>query len=371
MVSTENKQKIELLAAQVNKANGEHSAVLATDLLPTRRIPSGSLALDDVLGGGWPVNQWIEVIGEYSSGKTSMLLHTIAANQRANPEHQSAWLAAETFDRDFAVMCGVDLDRVLVLNINTMEAAYQALLDAQASRAVDTIVLDSYPALSPNREVEQGMDKFAVGVGAILTNTFFRKQGSAGKRSMVDPTDRACTCFFVNQWRDKVGVMYGDPRTTSGGKHKEYAAYVRVDVRRDDWIEVGRGVSLEKVGQTVKIRTIKNKSAPAQRVATYDFYFADTEGHPAGSIDTAKEIAILGVLRGFIEQKGAWFFFEGMKAQGMDNLVDAISETPEVAELLRKKVLEASFVAEEPAEAPVVPRKRPAKKAPAKRPAKR
>lgn len=368
MVTKANQQALRLLAAQINKVNGEHSAVLATDLLPTRRIPTGSLALDLDLGGGWPVNQWHGIVGEWSSGKTSLLLKTIAANQAINEEFYVAWLAAENFDRGFAEMCGVDLDRVLVLNINTMEAAYQAILDAQTSHAVDMVVLDSYPALVAAAEDTKDMDEFTMGVGAKLTNQFMRKQGSAGKRSMVDSSERPCTCFFVNQWREKIGVTHGDPRTTSGGKGKDYTFYTSVDVRRDEFITVGRGISLQRIGQTIKVRIIKNKSAPAQRVATYDFYFADTEGHQAGSIDTFKEIAELGVVCGVIEQRGSWYHFEGMKALGIDNLIDAISEAPEIAELLSKKVLNTGLADEVETVAPLKPVKRaPAKKAPPKK----
>jgi recombination protein RecA len=330
--------------AEINKEYGEGTVIKASEIIQPDRITTGSLAFDVSLGGGWPVNQWHEIVGLESAGKTCVCLQTIAANQATNPEFVAVWIAAEWYDPDYAEMIGVDNDRVIVVNENITERAFGVALKWLKSQACDMIVIDSLPAMTPGDEAEAAMEDVNVALQARLTNKFFRKQGSSGKRAM-DNTERPCTCLLINQWRDKIGIQWGDPRTTPGGNGKNYSFFTRTEVRQDEWITVGPKSQKHRVGQTIKCRVFKNKSAPPHRVATFDFYFEDADVHPAGSIDTFKEIVGLGVVHGVITQpsdhseKSSWLEYHGVRANGADNMCDALAGDLDVAEVLRKEVL--------------------------------
>jgi recombination protein RecA len=329
------------VAAQLNKRFGENVVVVGSDirgdLIP--RITSGSTTLDYVLGGGFPGNQWNELIGESSHGKTAVALKTIAANQKLDPEHTTVWVAAEQWVPEYAEMCGVDTSRVIVIETNIMEEAYDAVIAFAESKAVDAIVIDSLPALSPAPEMEKNMDEMTVGRGALLTNKFFRVVGSAIKRSLVED-ERAVLGIVINQYRMKIGVMHGDPRTTPGGEGKNYAFFTRCEVRRDEWIEIGPSGNKTRIGQVIKVRSLKNKTAPPQRVAYFDFYFAPGGECAPGEYDFAKEIAAMSVLNEIVERKGAWYYYGERKWQGTDALIASIREEIELKEELAKKVLE-------------------------------
>jgi len=328
------------VAAQLNKRFGENVVVVGSDiradLIP--RITSGSTTLDYVLGGGFPGNQWNELIGESSHGKTAVALKTIAANQKLDPEHTTVWVAAEQWVPEYAEMCGVDTSRVIVIETNIMEEAYDAVIAFAESKAVDAIVIDSLPALSPAPEMEKNMDEMTVGRGALLTNKFFRVVGSAIKRSLVED-ERAVLGIVINQYRMKIGVMHGDPRTTPGGEGKNYAFFTRCEVRRDEWIEIGPSGNKTRIGQVIKVRSLKNKTAPPQRVAYFDFYFAPGGDCAPGEYDFAKEIAAMSVLNEIVERKGAWYYYGERKWQGTDALIASIREEIELKEELAKKVL--------------------------------
>jgi recombination protein RecA len=327
--------------AQLNKKFGDGVVVLASDIrsdiIP--RITSGSTTLDYVLGGGFPGNQWNELIGEPSHGKTALALKTIAANQKLNPDYTTVWVAAEQWVPEYAEMCGVDTERVIVIETSIMEEAYQAVIQFAESKSVDAIVIDSLPALSPMPEMENDMDKMTVGRGALLTNKFFRVVGTAMKRSLTED-ERPVLGLIINQYRMKIGVMKGDPRTTPGGEGKNYAFFTRCEVRRDEWIEVGPSGNKTRVGQRIKVRTLKNKTAPPQRVAYFDFYFAEGGSCAPGEFDFAKEVASLAVVMGYIERRGGWFYYGERKWQGIENVIASIREEIDFLEDLRKKVLE-------------------------------
>ena len=329
------------IAAQLNKRFGENVVVVGSDiradLIP--RITSGSTTLDYVLGGGFPGNQWNELVGEASHGKTAVALKTIAANQKLNPDHTTVWVAAEQWVPEYAAMCGVDTNRVIVIETNIMEEAYDAVIAFAESKSIDAIVIDSLPALSPKPEMEKNMDEMTVGRGALLTNKFFRVVGSAIKRSLVED-ERAVLGIVINQYRMKIGVMHGDPRTTPGGEGKNYAFFTRCEVRRDEWIEIGPSGNKTRVGQVIKVRSLKNKTAPPQRVAFFDFYFAPGGDCAPGEYDFAKEIAAMSVLNDIVERKGAWYYYGERKWQGTDALIASIREEIELKEELAKKVLE-------------------------------
>lgn len=326
--------------AQLNKRFGDNVVVVGDSIRSELlgRISTGSTTFDFVLGGGFPSNQWNELIGEPSHGKTAIALKTIAANQAQNPEHTTVWVAAEQWVPEYAEMCGVDVGRVIVIETNIMEEAYDSVIEFAKSKAVDAIVIDSLPALSPAPEMEKNMDELTVGKGALLTNKFFRVVGDAMKRSLVEE-ERPVLGLIINQYRMKIGVMHGDPRTTPGGEGKNYAFFTRSEVRRDEWIEEGSGTSKVRVGQRIKIRTIKNKTAPPQRVAYVDFYFQASGIYSAGDYDTAKEVVALAIVKEVVERKGGWIYYNDRKWQGAENFANSVREELDLYEELRDKVL--------------------------------
>jgi recombination protein RecA len=326
----------------INKKYGEDTIILGSEIKTdvSQRITSGSISLDVALGGGWPVNQWHEIIGEASNGKTAIALKTIAANQKKNPEFTTVWVAAEQWVPSYAEMCGVDASRVYVVSTNVMEEAYESVIQITGSKAVDCIVIDSLPALVPTTEDDKEMEMATVGRGALLTNKFFRKVGKASKRSLVEP-ERPFIGIVINQWRSKIGVMYGDDRTTPGGLGKDYAFFTRLEIRRAGWIEVGSGQEKRRVGQEVKVRVIKNKSAPPSQVASFDFYFAKGNGLLAGDLDFAKEILAIGIVNKVITRAGAYYRYGDRQWQGSDAMLDSIREEIDLKETLERDVLDS------------------------------
>jgi len=333
------------LMARVNKEHGVGSITLGSDMVIADRFTTGSLSLDIALGGGWPANHWIEVVGEESHGKTAIVLKTIAANQERDPDFTTLWIAAEHYDTDQAAALGVDNDRVMVLATQEMEFAYETMLRFAESRTVDCIVLDSYPALIANDEAEKNMDDMVVALGARLTGKFFRKAGAAGKRDMGGE-DRPFLGIVINQYRDMIGGFspQGTPKTTPGGKAKNYAFYVRVEVRRAEWIDEARpGKGKTRVGQVIKVKTIKNKSAAPQQIAPLDFYFRDAPvlGFSRGDYDEVKEIVTMGVVYDVINRAGSTFWFGGTKEnpdfkwKGKEAMYNGIAEDLGLQDLLR------------------------------------
>jgi recombination protein RecA len=327
------------VAALINKKLGGDTVVVASEARIPGRITSGSLTLDVVLGGGWPVNQWTEIIGEASHGKTAIVLKTIAANQAKDPNFTAVWIAGEPFDVKYAEMCGVDTERVLIVETNIMEDAYEAAIQFCDSKGVDLLVIDSLPSLVPSTEDEKSMDEMTVGRGALLTNKFFRKVSKATKRSLTEE-ERGITGILINQYRMKIGVMYGDARTTPGGLGKDYAMAIRCEVKRDDWLEVGTGDSKRRAGQTIRVRTIKNKTFPPQQTAYLDFWFANGGPLDAGDYDTAKEIVALSYLNGIVERKGAWYYYKEHKWNGQQAMLDGIREDINLTEEISKAVMD-------------------------------
>lgn len=325
----------------INKKMGADTVVLGSEIIEVAdRFTTGSVAVDVSLGGGWPANQWHEIIGEASNGKTALALKTIAANQKRDPEFTTVWVAAEEWVPGYAELCGVDTSRVYVVSTNIMEMAYEAVIEFTESKAVDCIVIDSLPALVPSSEDEKQMEESTVGRTALLTNKFFRKVGKASKRSLTE-AERPFIGIVINQWRSKIGVMYGDPRTTPGGLGKDYAFFTRMEVRRDEWIEAGTGQDKRRVGQSIKVRIIKNKSAPPSQTAVVDFYFANGGEIPAGEFDFAKEIVAMGIINKVITRAGAYYRYAGRQWQGSDAMLSSIREEIELKEALQRDVLDS------------------------------
>lgn len=315
----------ESISAIINKINKKQNevSILRADAMHQQleRTTTGILAYDLMLGGGWPANQWSEIIGDESSGKTALAFKTIAANQALDPDWTAVWVAAEEFVPDYAKSVGVDLARLWVIETNSMEQAYNLVIELMKNRAADCIVIDSLPALVPTDESERMMDEFTVGLGARITSKFFRKASEAQKRSMTEK-ERSCTGLMINQWRQKIGVMWGDNRTTPGGLAKNFSYFVRVEVRRDEWLKEKD----EIVGQTIKARTLKNKTYKPSQQAVVDFYFTDALGFTKGSFDTLKDMINIATVTEVITRSGAYYAYGSQKWQGKDKMLEAFRE---------------------------------------------
>jgi recombination protein RecA len=341
------------LVAKINKAQGEGTVVLASDMKIAKRFTTGSLGLDIALGGnaesaGWAANQWHEIVGMESHGKTAAIYKTIAANQSADPDFTTFWAAAEHYDHDQAAALGVNNDQVIVMSSQHMEDVYQKMIEWADSRACDCIVLDSYPALTANEEDDKEMSESSMTLGARRTGQFFRKVGPATKRSLIND-DKPILGIIINQYRDLVGGYspQGTPKTTPGGKGKNFAYITRVEVRRDEWIKEDRpGQGAVIVGQVIKFKTIKNKSAASQQVASVDFYFRDapTLGFKRGDYDLMKEVITLAILYGVIKRRGAYYDFKGRTWQGKDIVIRDLRAEPELYQELREAVLAVAFL---------------------------
>jgi recombination protein RecA len=327
-------ESLQSIISSLRKKHGDGVIVKGSDvreMIP--RITTGTLSYDLMLGGGWPVNQWSEIIGEESSGKTAIAYKTIAANQAADPNFCALWIAAEDFVSEYAKAIGVDLERLWVVENNIMEQVYDLAIRALDNRAVDMIVIDSLPALVPDDEAEKMMEEFTVGLGARLTGKFFRKSSKAQKRSLIEE-DRGCTGIIINQWREKIGVMYGDNRTTPGGKAKNFHYFCRLEVKRDEWLKEKD----EVVGQSIKGRTIKNKTHRPQQSAVVDFYFSDSEHFQFGEFDVIKDMVNVGIVAGIIERAGAFYSYGGERWQGKEKVLLGIREDLDLQKSLREQV---------------------------------
>ena len=324
------------IISAIQKKYGDDVLIKGSDIKEeVPRITTGILAYDLMLGGGWPLNQWSEIIGEESSGKTALAYKTIAANQAINPDFVAMWIAAEAYVPQYARAIGVDLDRLLVVETNIMEHVYDLIIKALDNRAVDMIVIDSLPSLVPGDESEKMMEEFTVGLGARLTGKFFRKSSKAQRRSLINE-DRPCTGLVINQWREKIGVMWGDNRTTPGGKAKNFHYFSRVEVKRDEWLKEKE----ETIGQTIKARTIKNKTYRPQQTAVVDFYFTSAGGFRLGAFDVIKDVVNIGIAVGLITRSGPYYSYGTQKWQGKDALVLAIREDLDLQQKLKKEAFD-------------------------------
>jgi len=314
---------LDTLVASVNKKLGDGTLLKGHDLrnhtIP--RVTSGSLALDLAFGGGWPLNCWTEIQGEPSNGKSVIALKTIAANQAVDKKYTALWIAAEPFVAAWALDCGVDMDRVIVADTRVMEEAYQICITALDDREVDAIVIDSLSALTPVEEDEKAMDEMQVALGARITGKFMRKSSVSQRRSLTEP-DRNCLGMIISQWREKVGVQWGDNRVTPYGRAKEFFYMIRAEVKRDEYL----GTDKHRVGLTFKIRVTKNKTAPPQRQAAVDFYWEDSGRHRAGDYDVGKQVGNIALDLNVVELSGSMYKFGNLKWRGKEQYFSAIEE---------------------------------------------
>ncbi|MFC2437352.1 MAG: recombinase RecA [Prevotella melaninogenica] len=287
-------------------------------------IPTGSVALDTALGvGGYPRGRIIEIYGPESSGKTTLAIHAIAEAQKQGGI--AAFIDAEhAFDRFYAEKLGVDVDNLWVSQPDNGEQALEIADQLIRSSAIDILVVDSVAALTPKKEIEGDMGDSAVGLQARLMSQALRKLTST-----ISKTNTCC--IFINQLREKIGVMFGNPETTTGGNALKFYSSVRLDIRRVTSIKDGDQV----IGNQVRVKIVKNKVAPPFRKAEFEITFGE-------GISKIGEIVDLGVQYGIIQKSGSWFSYNGTKlAQGRDATKAMIKDNPELAEELEALIKNA------------------------------
>jgi recombination protein RecA len=287
-------------------------------------IPTGSIGLNAALGvGGFPRGRVIEIYGPESSGKTTLAIHAIAEAQKAGGI--AAIIDAEhAFDRFYAEKLGVDVENLWISQPDSGEQALEIAEQLIRSSAVDIVVIDSVAALTPKAELEGDMGESKMGLQARLMSQALRKLTATISKTNT-------TCIFINQLRDKLGVMFGNPETTTGGNALKFYASVRLDIRRVSQIKDGD----EVIGNQTRVKVVKNKVAPPFRKAEFDIMFGE-------GISRAGEIIDLGVEKGVIKKSGSWFSYDDTKlGQGRDAAKKCIQDNPELAEELEAKIMEA------------------------------
>ena len=287
-------------------------------------IPTGSISLNYALGvGGFPRGRIIEIYGPESSGKTTLAIHAIAEAQKAGGI--AAMIDAEhAFDRFYAEKLGVDVNNLLIAQPDNGEQALEIAEQLIRSAAVDILVVDSVAALTPKNEIEGDMGERNVGLQARLMSQAMRKLTGAISRTNT-------TCIFINQLREKIGVMFGPSETTTGGNALKFYATVRIDIRSSSTIKDGEDI----LGRHTKVKVVKNKVAPPFRRAEFDIMFGE-------GISRSGEIIDLGVEYGIIQKSGSWFSYGGSKlAQGRDAAKRVVMDNPELADELEEKIMAA------------------------------
>ena len=316
---------LQLTLDKLEKSYGKGTIMKLGDSViePTEVISTGSLGLDIALGvGGLPKGRVIEIYGPESSGKTTLAIHAIAEAQKKGGI--AAFIDAEhAFDRFYAKKLGVDVENLLISQPDNGEQALEIADNLIRSGAIDILVVDSVAALVPKAEIEGEMGDSKMGLHARLMSQALRKlTGTISKTG--------CCCIFINQLRDKIGVMFGNPETTTGGNALKFYASVRLDVRRISQIKDTDEVS----GNRVKVKIVKNKVAPPFRIAEFDIMFGE-------GISKAGEIIDLGVEYNIIKKAGSWFSYgETRLGQGRDAVKQLILDNPELQEELETKIKE-------------------------------
>ncbi|MFG1854767.1 recombinase RecA [Actinomadura geliboluensis] len=325
MAANDREKALETALAQIERQFGKGSVMRMGEeaRAPVEVIPTGAISLDIALGiGGLPRGRVVEVYGPEGSGKTSIALHAVASVQKKGGI--AAFVDAEhALDPEYAAKLGVDIDALLVSQPDTGEQALEITDMLIRSGAIDIVVIDSVAALVPRAEIEGEMGDSHVGLQARLMSQALRKLTGAINQTKT-------TAIFINQLREKVGVMFGSPETTTGGRALKFYASVRLDVRRIETLKDGT----EAVGNRVRVKVVKNKMAPPFRVADFDLLYGQGISREGGLID-------LGVEHGFVRKSGAWYTYDGDQlGQGKENARNFLKANPDLADGIEKKIKE-------------------------------
>ena len=325
MASSEKLKALQAAMEKIEKSFGKGSIMKMGDdsVEQVEVIPTGSIALNVALGvGGYPRGRIIEIYGPESSGKTTLAIHAIAEAQKAGGI--AAFIDAEhAFDRFYASKLGVNIDDLYISQPDNGEQALEIAEQLIRSSAIDIIVIDSVAALTPKAEIEGDMGDNKVGLQARLMSQALRKLTAAVSKTRT-------TCIFINQLREKIGVMVGSPETTAGGNALKFYASVRLDIRPGQPIKDGE----EILGKLTKVKVVKNKVAPPFRRAEFDIMFGEGISHSG-------EIVDLGADLGIIKKSGSWYSYNDTKlGQGRDAAKQCIADNPELAEELEGLIFE-------------------------------
>tara|TARA_B100001057_G_scaffold248232_1_gene248477 strand:- start:13146 stop:14147 length:1002 start_codon:yes stop_codon:yes gene_type:complete len=317
---------LKLTLDKLDKTYGKGSVMKLGDQTVEKieSISSGSIGLDVALGvGGYPKGRVIEIYGPESSGKTTLTLHAIAECQKAGGI--AAFIDAEhAFDRFYAEKLGVDLGELVISQPDNGEQALEIADNLIRSGAVDALVIDSVAALTPKSEIEGEMGDSKMGLHARLMSQALRKLTAS-----ISKTN--CTVFFINQLREKIGVMFGNPETTTGGNALKFYASVRIDIRRSTQLKNSEGGVL---GNKTRVKIVKNKVAPPFKTAEFDIMYGE-------GISKIGEILDIGVENDIIEKSGSWFSYGGSKlGQGRDSVKAILKDNPELMEELEQKIMD-------------------------------
>ena len=318
-------KSLETALAQIERQFGRGAIMRLGEetRVPVEVIPTGSIALDVALGiGGLPRGRVVEIYGPESSGKTTVALHAVANAQKAGGI--AAFIDAEhALDPEYAQKLGVDTEALLVSQPDTGEQALEIMHMLIRSGAVDIVVVDSVAALVPKAEIEGEMGDSHVGLQARLMSQALRKIAGALNQTKT-------TAIFINQLREKVGVMFGSPETTSGGKALKFYASVRMDIRRIETLKDGT----EAVGNRTRIKVVKNKMSPPFKTAEFDIIYGHGISREGGLID-------MGVEQGFVRKSGAWYTYDGDQlGQGKENARTFLRDNPDLSDELEKRIKE-------------------------------
>jgi len=325
-ISKEKLKALQLTLDRMEKTYGKGAIMRMGDsaVEPMEVISSGSLGLDLALGvGGYPRGRVVEIYGPESSGKTTLAIHAMAEVQKAGGI--AAMIDAEhAFDRFYAEHLGVDTENLLISQPDNGEQALEIADNLIRSGAVDLVVIDSVAALTPKAEIEGEMGDSKMGLQARLMSQALRKlTGSISKTK--------CTCIFINQLREKIGVMFGSPETTTGGNALKFYASIRLDIRRIGQIKAGE----ENVGNNVRVKVVKNKVAPPFKKAEFDIMFGR-------GISKTGELVDIGVLQNIVKKSGSWFSYGETKlGQGRDSVKQLLEDNPELANEIEDKIFDS------------------------------
>jgi recombination protein RecA len=324
--NTEKLKALQLTIDKLEKTYGKGTVMKLSDnkVQDIPAISTGSLGLDMALGiGGIPRGRVIEIYGPESSGKTTLTMHCIAEAQKAGG--LAAFIDAEhAFDKTYAEKLGIDIENLLISQPDNGEQALEIAEHLIRSGAIDIIVIDSVAALVPKGELEGDMGDSKMGLQARLMSQALRKLTGAINKT-------GCSCIFINQLRDKIGVMFGSPETTTGGNALKFYASVRLDIRRIGQIKEGADNVL---GNRTKVKVVKNKVAPPFKVVEFDIMYGQ-------GISKVGEIIDLGVEFEIVKKAGSWFSYEGNKlGQGRDSVKNLLLDNPELMEEIEKKIKE-------------------------------